>query len=100
MTDKASMPLIGSPSDVQESLQAYYGIPVALRQQGNTAVKCPFCGKMHKHAEGSGHHEAKCSENVEITINNRSFVPTNYGYTIIEYVQKDGVNQILPIDQD
>ena len=73
--------------------------PVALRQQGNTVIKCPYCGKMHEHAGGSGHHEAQCSENVEITIDDRSFVP-NYGYTIVEYVQKDGVNQILPIDQN
>ena len=86
---------------MQVYLQEYYGIPIVLRRQGDTKVKCPYCGKIHEYPEGSGHHEAQCDEesrySTGIVVGDRSFVP-NYGYTIIEYIEKDGVNQILPID--
>ena len=89
--------------DMRGYLQAYYGIPIVLRRQGDTKIKCPYCGKKHEHAEGSGHHEAPCNEadrhNIAIIVADRSFVP-NYGYTIVEYIERDGINQILPLDTE
>ncbi|CAB9511918.1 expressed unknown protein [Seminavis robusta] len=88
---------------VPMGLEDMRGIPVALRRQGGTEIKCPYCGKMHYHPPGSGHNEAQCDEDdrcsVGIVVGERSFVP-NYGYTIVEYLEKDGVNKILPIDED
>ena len=29
---------------IRKYLQDYYGIPIALREQGVTTVTCPYCG--------------------------------------------------------
>ena len=80
-------------------IQEDRGIPVVLRKQGETYVKCPYCLKKHNHAMNPGHHKAGCSDgdrfSVGITIGDRYFVP-NYGYTIVEYEEKDGVNTLIP----
>ncbi|CAB9529638.1 hypothetical protein SEMRO_2569_G331510.1 [Seminavis robusta] len=93
-----------SPDEMRVYLQGYYGIPVALRRQGDTSIKCPYCCKMHYHSPqpGHGHHyTAACDEedwhSRGIDVGDRYFVP-NYGCTIIEYIDKDGVNWILPED--
>ncbi|CAB9513875.1 hypothetical protein SEMRO_619_G176410.1 [Seminavis robusta] len=87
-----------SLKDMQAYLQSYFGIPIALRRQGDTMINCPYCGKTHDHEPEPGHHVAQCAEDDRgggIVVGERSFVP-NYGYTIVEYVAKDGANQIIP----
>ena len=81
-------------------LQEERGIPVVLRKQGETHVKCPYCLKMHSHAMNPGHHEAGCSDDdryngIGIVAGERYFVP-NYGYTIVEYKEENGVNTLIP----
>ena len=90
-----------SLNEMREYLQTYYGLPIALRLAGTATIKCPFCDKMHGHGLQPGHQAAGCSDEDRydggINIGDRFFTQ-NYGYTIVEYVEKDGVNQILPLD--
>ena len=51
-----------SLAQMQKFLQDYHGIPVVLREQGETGVKCPYCGEIHHHDHGPGHFVAGCSE--------------------------------------
>jgi len=39
-------------------LQEHCGIPIALREQGTTNVKCPCCLKLHNHEPQPEHHVA------------------------------------------
>ena len=81
---------------MREYLQDYYEIPIALRQQGTTNIECPYCGKKHDHGQQPGHHVAGCAGSeygTGITVKERFFVP-NYGYTIFEYEEGDGVNEL------
>ncbi|CAB9516720.1 expressed unknown protein [Seminavis robusta] len=91
----ASVPM--KVGEMETYMQNYYGIPVALRLKGSTDVICPYCNEKHEHVD-PGHHVAECDErvrlNVELLISGRSFNP-NYGYTVIEYVERDGVNVVL-----
>ena len=82
-------------------LQELYGISIVLRKQGTTIVKCPCCSKMHDHGPQPEHHVALCEEadrckvnGIGIVIVERYFVP-NYGYTIYEYRERDGVNEFI-----
>ena len=85
--------------DMRLHLQNDRGIPIVLREQGTTNVKCPYCLKLHSHALNPGHHEAVCSDEdryngIGIVIGERYFVP-NYGYTIVEYKEEGGVNMLI-----
>jgi hypothetical protein len=76
-------------------LQELYGISIVVRKQGTTIVKCPCCSKMHDHGPQPEHHVALCEVNgIGIVIGERYFVP-NYGYTIYEYRERDGVNEFI-----
>lgn len=69
-------------------LQEYHGIPIVLRKQGTTNVKCPYCKKLHDHGPQPGHHVALCDDNnrmgMGLCVGERYFIP-NYGNTICEY---------------
>jgi len=84
---------------MREYLQDYYGIPIALREQGVTTVTCPYCLKVHEHGFVTRHQEALC-ENPEmaLVIGMRNFIPS-YGYTIMEYyVNGHGVKELTVPD--
>jgi hypothetical protein len=78
-------------------LQQLYGVPVVLREQGTTSVKCAYCGKLHQHVGPPGHYIAGCDDkhrNVGIVIGQRSF-HTNYGYDIYDYRETGRVNELI-----
>jgi hypothetical protein len=72
--------------EMQKYLQEFCGIPVVLRLEGKTVVKCPYCGGRHHHRLWeAGNIEALCEDwDISITVNGRDFIP-NYGYTIYKY---------------
>jgi hypothetical protein len=75
-----------SVEEMQIFLTEIQGKPIVLRHEGETEIKCPYCGNLHTHSLwDAGHVEALCEDrDIEITINGRAFIP-NYGYTIYEY---------------
>jgi hypothetical protein len=79
-------------------LQGYHGIPIVLRQQGTTAVKCVYCGKLHEHMGPPGHYVAGCDEkdrlNGGVAIGQRYFT-NNYGYTVYDYKEAWGINELI-----
>ena len=82
---------------MQEHLQEYHGVPVALRQQGMSSVKCPYCLKIHHHGPQPGYHPAGCDDDdhgMQIVISGRQFIP-NYGCTIYECKVCDEVNKLI-----
>jgi hypothetical protein len=101
MSDNDNNPLPNKPmavEDVRAYLQALYGVPVVLREEGATNVKCVYCGHVHEHPVGAGFYIAGCDDEarfsgVGIVVGDRYFA-TNYGYKIIEYKEVDGVNTI------
>jgi hypothetical protein len=83
-------------------LQEYHGVPITLRQQGTTTVKCPYCLKTLDHGPDPGHHVAGCygddrSKGISINIGDRHFIPS-YGYVVLEYREVNGVNELLSLD--
>lgn len=78
-----------NPDQMQTYLQnVYYQKPIALRQQGTAAIKCPYCKKMHHHGE-AGYQAAQCDYNdrqngVALVIGDRYYSP-GYGYIVCEY---------------
>ena len=88
-----------SAEQMKEYLQQHYGIPIAIKEQGTTAVTCPYCAATH-HSTGSGYTEAVCKDHdwTGIVIGDRSFVP-NYGFTVFTYTKKeDGVKELTMPD--
>lgn len=82
---------------MREYLQSYYGIPIALRKEGDTTVVCPFCNKKHEHGTETGHHITGCEGDdryIGISIGDRQFVPS-YGYTICEYKEGEDTNELI-----
>lgn len=80
-------------------LQECYGIPIALREQGTTSIRCPYCLKIHEHGPRPGHQVAACDEGdryngIGIVIGDRYFIP-NFGYNVLEYMEEDGVNKLI-----
>ena len=51
-----------SLAQMQKFLQDHHGIPVVLRVQGETGVKCPCCGEIDHHDHGPRHLVAGCSK--------------------------------------
>jgi hypothetical protein len=73
------------------------GVPIALRLQGTTMVKCPYCDSLHDHGPQLGHHVALCKDRGRgVFVRDRYFVP-NYGYTIFEYKESDGANELVDL---
>lgn len=86
-------------SQMQAYLQAYYGIPVALRRKGTTKVTCPYCKKSHDHPPEPGYQPALCDyserfNGLGLVINDRYFTPA-YGIRIYEYEQINGVMHLI-----
>jgi uncharacterized Zn-finger protein len=80
-------------------LGEYLQIPVALRRQGETQYKCPYCQKRHTSDSGHGHFHVACdnankSEVTGIVIGERFFLPT-YGVTIVEYIEEHDSNKLI-----
>jgi hypothetical protein len=91
----------GIPMDLEGMrlyLQNFYSVPIVLRMQGETAVKCAYCSITHHHGGPPGHQNALCDEenrcSVGVVIGSRSFHP-NYGYDIYEYKVNDRVNELI-----
>ena len=87
-----------SVEDMQMYLQDHYKIPIVLKMEGETTITCPFCMKQHSHDE-TGHCKAGCADEdryngIGLFISGRYFIP-NYGYTICEYKEVDGVNELI-----
>ena len=86
-----------TPKQMRDYLQEHHGIPVVLREQGETGVKCPYCTKLHHHKPGPGRYVADCEgkdRDIGISIGDRYFIP-NYGYLLLEYVVKGNVNKFI-----
>ena len=71
------------------------------RGEGTTGVKCPYCMKKHDHDE-PGHHVAGFNEDdryngIGVAVGERYFVP-NFGCTIYEYKEGDGVNELIALN--
>jgi hypothetical protein len=79
-------------------LQELHGVPVVLREQGTTSVKCTYCGKLHEHGGPPGHYVALCDDmdrfNVGVVVGQRSYIP-NYGYTLYDYRENGRVNELI-----
>ena len=91
----------GIPMDtdqMRDYLQQHYGIPIALKEQGATAVTCPYCKARHPSTE-AGHQGAACEDNgAGIVIGGRFFF-RNYGCTVFTYrVNNDGVKELTVPD--
>ncbi len=88
---------------MQEYLQANRGVPVVLRKQGTTSVRCVYCRKLHDHSEPAGYHEAFCDEkdrlNGGIVIGDRYFIP-GYGYFIYDFKEAEGVNELVVPEEE
>lgn len=84
--------------DVRLHLQSFYGVPVVLREQGATSIKCVYCGQLYEHPLWTTFSIAGCDDafrfsGAGIVIGDRYF-SSAYGYKIIEYGEIDGVNTI------
>jgi hypothetical protein len=86
-----------SSEQMQAYLQEQYGVPIALRLQGTTTVKCPYCDSLHDHGPQPGYHVALCDDRGQgVFVRDRYFVP-NYGYTIFEYKESDRGNELVDL---
>lgn len=72
-------------------------MPLALRKKDDNIVLCPYCFNIHTHKE-TGHVNAQCDTPIIVVIGGRSF-HSNYGFTILEYEQKDGSYWLNPNPQ-
>ena len=90
----------GVPMSLEQKqvyLREQYGVPIALRLQGMTMVKCPYCDSLHDHGPQPGHHVALCKDRGRgVFVRDRYFVP-NYGYTIFEYKEGDEANELVDL---
>lgn len=79
-------PPLMTPAEMQTFLIEFYGIPIALRKQGDKKIICPYCKEIHIHSlMDRGYVTALCeNRDKSITVNDRIFTP-NYGITIYEY---------------
>jgi len=86
---------------MQSYLQELYGLPVVLREEGTTKIRCTHCNKDHVSDPWSGHQVAACDDrdrDIEIVIGDRSFIP-NCGYTMLEHRENGDVNELLTHDE-
>lgn len=63
-------------------------------------MTCPYCSRKHDHGPQPGHHVAGCAETevgIGIAVRDRTFIP-RYGYTIHEYRDNNGVNELIVPD--
>lgn len=85
-----------TPQQMEGYLQHLYQLPVVLRKKGEKTVTCPYCLEAHTHEE-VGHVNAQCTtQPTGIVIGERSF-HANYGYTVLEYEEKDGSHWLNPL---
>ena len=80
-------------------LQEHLGKPIALRREGGTTYKCPYCMRNHNSEKGTGYFKVECEDEsryngIAITIGGRCFLP-GYGVNICEYKEEDGVNKLI-----
>ena len=86
---------------MQSYLQELCGVPIVLREEGTSDIRCPHCSRDHVSDPWPGHQVAACDDkdrDVEIVINDRSFVP-NCGYTMLECGENGEVNELLTHDE-
>ncbi len=84
---------------VSEILTEYMKKPIALRKQGSSHYKCPYCKNIHKSEPRPYHTSVPCVDEsrfngIGIIVEDRFFLP-GYGVTIIEYVEDGDVNKII-----
>lgn len=82
---------------MREYLQDYYGIPIALKEEGANAITCPYCGELHYTAR-SGHQEAACTRDTGRIIIGDRYCIQNYGYTVVTYNSAEQRNQVIVPD--
>jgi len=80
-------------------LQEHFGKPIALRKEGETKYKCPYCQRNHHCEKGTGYFSVECQDEsryngIGITIGGRCF-NAGYGVQICEYKEEDGVNKLI-----
>ena len=90
-------------AQMRDYLQETYGIPIVLRKVGTSEVTCCYCKGVHKH-DHAGYNTAGCDDETRfngsgITVGDRFFVP-NWGYHIIEFEDKEGVNRLIVPDAE
>jgi len=86
---------------MQSCLQELCGLPVVLRKEGTTVIRCAHCNKDHVSDPWSGHQVAACDgrdRDIEIVIADRSFVP-NCGCTTLDCRENGDVNELLTHDE-
>jgi len=101
MTNKIASGIPMTLEQMQSYLQELYGLPVVLRKEGATMIRCAYCNKDHVSDPWSGHQVAACDDedrDIEIVIADRSFIP-NYGYTTLDYRENGDVNELLTHDE-
>jgi len=80
-------------------LQEHFGKPLALRKEGTTSYKCPYCQRQHNSEKGVGHFLVECEDEsryngIGITIGGRCFT-AGYGVKIVEYKEDNGINKLI-----
>jgi hypothetical protein len=105
MTDNRNVICSGLPmslDQVQDYLQGYHGIPIVLRKEGTTSIKCCYCLENHDHMGPPGRYIASCDDRNNgsgIVIGERHFIP-NYGYKLYDFKERDDVNELLVPDDE
>jgi len=80
-------------------LQEHFAKPIALRKEGETQYKCPYCMRNHHSEKGVGYFKVECEDEsryngIGITIGGRCFT-AGYGIKVVEYKEEDGVNKLI-----
>lgn len=74
---------VSSPREMERYLSTMYEKPIALREQDETTIQCPYCGQAHTF-EDVGRFVPDCESGQPITLGSRTFTP-RYGVIVYEY---------------
>lgn len=78
--------------EIQKMISDELNIPVVLREDGSSAVDCPFCNDIHQHPDAEGRVVPDCASDNNETIlhfGDRSF-NCRYGYIVYPYKMHEG----------